>query len=848
MTTSSTSSSNIRVTTSGGGSTTTFADGTVVERDAQGAVIGNSSPQTNSAFYSNNPSINLSSDLSLIPDLAPAGISQSFAESVPSGPKLPFSNPLNKYTSFSCIFTLGVLTNNEINFPDDTYRANGPSILLARNGGTGDKQVFTAFEQSLGITTEYFIDDVEVDTLIAPNRKTRHTNATQIRFSVTEPYSMGMFLQSMATAAYEATASDTGGNATANYLSVPYLLTVEFIGWNDSGNPVKIPETKRMFPLKFTNVDFNVTAGGSQYSVTAKPWHEQALADEVQTIKEDIDIKGETVAELLQIGKEGEESLTFLLNDRELRTQEAGNKSVGDSYVILFPQTQGSAEEQLAGEAIDDTGALSVPPGISQTIEQVKNDGLTLDGIKSFAENTDDMNEIGLSKIKKSAFDSGNDFYADPQLSEFNPGVFDRNAAQIEDGLVRLNFKKGTRIQEIIEEVVLLSEFGRRLYKREAENGFKKWFRIETDVYNITSEDAIKQQGRSPRVYVFRVVLFDTHVSRFAGTTDPSPGIDSIKRQAVKRYDYIYSGKNDDIIDFDIQFDAAFFKAVQADLGQFGQDTLNTGESSTQPPAAPPPALRRSSGQDIGETGRATALAESAEIISARTGNTGGGAQNHPETAIARIFNEAFVNSNVDLVSVELEILGDPYYIADSGMGNYNASPNPLSPNLTSDNTINYQNGDVDIVLNFKTPIDIGQDGFMEFPEDTSVPVAEFSGIYQVNYVTNRFSQNVFTQRLSMIRRPNQTDGDARTPSLVEEAGEEARMSPFASPDEAFGFSLTGLDFGSLLDSVTNQTEDAAGGLLDDVFGGITSSINDIGDAVGQAFQFNSSQDSNTEE
>ena len=32
--------------------------------------------------------------------------------------------------------------------------------------------------------------------------------------------------------------------------------------------------------------------------------------------------------------------------------------------------------------------------------------------------------------------------------------------------------------------------------------------------------------------------------------------------QACKKYDYIYTGQNDDILEFDINFDAAFFTAI----------------------------------------------------------------------------------------------------------------------------------------------------------------------------------------------------------------------------------------------------------------------------------------------
>ena len=41
--------------------------------------------------------------------------------------------------------------------------------------------------------------------------------------------------------------------------------------------------------------------------------------------------------------------------------------------------------------------------------------------------------------------------------------------------------------------------------------------------------------------------------------------------------------------------------------------------------------------------------------------------------AIAREFHAALINSQADLVNCKLEIMGDPWYLSDSGLGNYQA-------------------------------------------------------------------------------------------------------------------------------------------------------------------------------
>jgi len=68
-------------------------------------------------------------------------------------------------------------------------------------------------------------------------------------------------------------------------------------------------------------------------------------------------------------------------------------------------------------------------------------------------------------------------------------------------------------------------------------------------------------------------------------------------------------------------------------------------------------------------------------------------------------------------------------------MGNYNALQVPGVLNITADGTMNYENGEVDIALNFRTPLDYGPNGYMEFPGGGTTPVGEFSGLYKVIFV-----------------------------------------------------------------------------------------------------------------
>jgi len=683
--------------------------------------------------------------------------------------RLPLENPLSSYASFNCIFTLGILTNEQTTFPDQTYRQGQPFRTLIRSGGTVNRQVQTKYEQDFGITGEYFIDNVNVESVIAPTGKTRQTNATKISFTVTEPYSMGLFLQTMAQSAFEA--------GHTNYAKAPYLLTIEFIGYDTDGNAYSVPNTKRYFPMFFSGINFNVTAGGSEYSIEAIPWNESAFADEIQTVKENIDIKGETVADFLQIGEEDNESLTYWLNRPEVADEEADNKQTRDEYVIMFPTAESSVEENIF-DTSQRTGTATQNVDQGSSSAQVNVKSVTADQVRNYVEDDANINKIGKSKIVSSAFEAGNQVFGRPEFEEENPGVFSRGNITISENGRRMTFKQGTRIQEIIEEILLLSQYGRNLATQEADSeGMKEWFKIESSVYPITDPESESQRGQSARVFVYRVVPYRYNAIATNKPSAPTPGLEQLKANSVKKYDYIYSGQNDDILSFDIQFNTAFFQAIQFDLGQLGQDQKEGGAAASinpDPETTPtvPDGRQNNDGQGTQEA------QSSIQNVGAVQQSDGGGTRNSTETAIARMFNEAIVNG-VDLITANMEILGDPYFIADSGQGNYTALISDVSPNITEDGTINYQRKEVDVIVNFRTPVDIGEDGFMQFPTVDSEPVSQFSGVYKVVTVINSFAQNKFTQTLELIRRRNQKpeEAEADNDSVAETGGTENQQA-----------------------------------------------------------------------
>lgn len=776
----------------------------------------------------------------------------------------PQKNPLSKFSSYNNIFTFGAIKRESFNDPDSTYRLTGPDVIVLQSGGSGNRQVRTQLEKAAGITGEYFIDDVEIKCLVAPGSKTKQTNATNISFNVMEPYSMGLFLQTLHIAAAQA--------GYTNYLECVYLLQVDFIGYDDNGRSFKDSNSKRMFPLKLSNVTFDVSEGGSNYEVTAIPYHEIALSDEIQQTQVAVDIKGTTIVDFLQTGPE---SLATILNTREQEQVKAGNKKIADEYVIMFPNELTSASASGAGKTEDTNGATTqsetseagavseekkqelfeqlsgieggeVPADFDAEISKIL--GIVVkrsqigESIREAAEKEENVNIIGKSKVAKNYLDEGKQMFGKPAFTEDKekaPGVFQRGNIKISDEGRRINFASGTKIQTIIEEVLLLSDYARRFVTEQPDtNGMKTWFRIETDLFLIPGNDNVAQTGEGAKVFVYKVVPYKTHVARITSPTTAPPGYVNLRKQAARQYDYMYTGQNDDIINFDIDINVAFFQALSGDMGQLGK-TQKTQGSNSLTAALETPVHGTSEGDKKNSSSAGISSAKS--VPKTNTGESGSGVAGHPENQIARSFNDAIVNSEVDLVTIEFEIWGDPYYIADSGMGNYGAK-NTGGINITSDGTMDYQSSEVDIIVNFRTPVDTRDEGYMKFPAGGSKAVGAFSGLYQVTEVTNTWSANKFSQKLKTIRRRNQPEDTGIKPldiaiESVIEKGIDAIISPLASAPVAAFNGLQDDIQGAVNELSAALSASPVGGALANGVAALESEIGNIQNSLGAALQ-----------
>ena len=708
---------------------------------------------------------------------------------------LPLPNELERFASYNNIFSFGCISPEELNFPDETYRKTGVrsgQMVLRSNGGlTAPQKPRTHAESHYNIDTAYFIDNVDIETVIAPNKKSRMTNFHSLSFEIREPYSMGQLLQTMQLAAMNA--------GYQNYLEAPWLLTINFLGWQDAeqSSPA-LQSSKKLLPCKIVSVDFNVDTEGSIYRFSCSAFNDEAFTDGAQNLPCNVTLYGKDLEEICQSGLG---SLATAINTHILKQQKFEKDKVEqDEYIFSFPQETSSFQQSILfkGQAAAMTGTATTgdtykeKEGIDyeaalaslntneqaynkyyeqasmgysmQTTADIQKDyvnsllgysikrGKLSETIKKTIANRDaGINAIGKNLIKpEEPLSSGDSPFGNAEfVLNRKTQTMERGATTIDPKRRTIQFRAGTPIQRVLEELVLLSEFGQSVLKKQLQDktGNVPWFRIEADLYIVEDPEAEKKRGRMPRIYVYKITPYDVNTQFFKMPNDPPAGYNQLVQEAAKAYNYMYTGYNKDILEFDIRFENAFYKSIAGDLGNNAGSNEPANQSTTKK-------TTEVELQGIDGPAGANVTNVQKDNTSNASNELAGGLTETAELKIARQFNESLANSDVDLITMTIKILGDPYYIADSGMGNYNAQTTSFT-NINADGTINHQSGQVHILLNFLTPIDIDEPSGRYKMDGPQVGVSNFSGLYQVIGVNNNFSGNLFTQELELVKMNN---------------------------------------------------------------------------------------------
>lgn len=515
-----------------------------------------------------------------------------------------------------------------------------------------------------------------------------------------------------------------------------------------------------------------LSASGCRYQIKAHSWAEVALSDTYNVLKQDTAISGETVVKMLQ---SGENSLEQVVNSRlkKIATSDKNKEPfLPDEIAIIFPKkgvVVSESSDKPTSATIDTKSGSTGNGDIEKNISLTRNKSTNL-----FVQADGDLSELGTASLGFDLSRGGQnsktpDNPNTPSNAENTITIqaldnkkFARSSYQVDPKKPEFVFKKDTTIINAITEVMLMSEYctGAVTGQPDATTGNYKWFRIETHTYMLTPNDANKAINVAPKLLVFRVVPYEVHHSKFIGPNTTPVGYEDMVQQTVKRYDYIYTGKNTNIIDFKLTLTNNFATDILADgLGAYSGSALMTrlGQQGAAIGKDEPYAYPSSTASSDKVGGDSATGVSRHSFNTDRWKNSDGSDADNYKTLVAKVFQKRILNSDTEKVAADMEIVGDPYYIADSGLGNYTNTNSTSKRNLTDTGAMDYQSSEVDILFNFRTPVDLNPQGTMTFAGDIKTELeVPFSGLYQVITVKSNFVRGKFTQTLQLMRRPNQ--------------------------------------------------------------------------------------------
>ena len=715
-------------------------------------------------------------------------------------------NVLHDFASVNHKITLAVMDASEVNYPG-LVLTRGPKYPVAQTAGKTGGEII-GVEQGGDLNLEFLIDNLSIKSVVSHNPKSRGTQQTQVEFDVIEPYSLGLFFQALKVQSIKAYGEE------ADYIHVPFCLVVEFIGYDDEGKKItgsssqKLRDIKRVIPIALRQVQLAASFSGSRYSCVGYPWNETSMRDHNIGCKKDMTLRGSTVGEILQWG---ENSLTNMLNEqiggKTKKKGEDDEKIDFDDTAIVFPEPFGLSSDNLVpdSDVIQDlnndrsatafhddpneTGSSFTKRKTDTQLQELFSIGGNFVNVTNFQvpnNNYDGEDTGGLRLDQRSGGNfTGNEIGKskmlahDKALNTVGKKFQEKNKVMNKQGTVHINSKisanfkanevtlhvlKGTKVTDIIETVIIFSEYGQSIANYQKTNSKSpriKWFRIHPQCWQLRDSFAFRRMNRHPRVYAYNVVPFQVHETAGGSMVDATSfakNMNLLRRTIHKKYHYLYTGKNEDILNFDLNYQFSFFDLQRERPSSNSNSSIYPGQGVRIETDS---AINRNSTVVLNPNKNEIKDGAGANETSSEDLKTpiAGLEFNNPAIQTAIQFNENIMNSQVDLLNLTLSIVGDTYFLPNSGMGNL-VIRNVFSTNPDIEfgkREMDYLNGMCHVEVFFNTPVDIDEKtGDMKSAaiaggDGTAVRLGTFSAIYRVVEVESTFRGGKFEQDLRLV-------------------------------------------------------------------------------------------------
>ena len=652
-------------------------------------------------------------------------------------------NILHRFATYNTLFTLSGISEEELQ--DHSFLNNPVHDVIARSGGIGGNTVardsfegtgraddvdrivrdaYKNFKESytdsvniLKSGRDIFIEEVNMLSTVGPSEERGLADFVKMNFKLHEPFGIS-FIEKVRAA--------TRLNNFTDYQDAPLLLTIEFKGFDENGRPQAPYGTVRKIPILITRVDLDVNEGGAVYDVTAVRINDIAFDDRFKFPRCKISINASTLSGA------GEQLENQLNESIKKERDEHKVREVLDEYRIEFDREVVSLSKGFVGQ---------------KNTVNTRVGGVTSDKIEIEVGEAEIYNLTSVTKLiedivrsTKGYEDLATDFWTSYLKRTKQIGL--RETAT--DAEIR-KFIQSDQLEKVISL-----------------NPFVDWFKIKTAVKtDYRQYDNINKMHK--KIVTYKVIPYKIHVLKFM-----RPGVfmknNVAKQQALKHYNYLYTGENVDIQNLRINYKTAYYMRNSVEVDK-GPDTVFEKLDTL---------ISKVRGKENPRDRDVTQLRSYPSIIKGRSVFQVGDADKGKES-LKQDFYDYLTNPTVDMMRIEMEILGDPAYLCQDQFIPLNARDQARRKGLLFDEQSGSFNADQYtplIELNYRLPDDINDKTGVMFEKNSTVPEENlfFSGVYQVVKIDSTIANGSFTQTLTCVRLNNQ-NGLGSDPDIVKVAG-----------------------------------------------------------------------------
>ncbi len=701
-------------------------------------------------------------------------------------------NILHKYTSYTYRITLFFLTARDYNnlaanptkfVPKYSLISSGAGFattmgtLVAQETRTGQAD-YNQTTRHPDFQTDFFIDNLSILTTVGLNAKTKASNAINISFTITEPYGLSLLdrLQS---------ACETSEDRTVNYITQPYLLQIdllasatdELLGGSQQKNNVI---TSKKIPIKLLEMKIKPSGSGTTYAVRAIPFHHTAFDVTAASMPVPITVEAGTVGEFFSSDEDLVKVFTGTIEAEEERIEKELDKWLKDNTIIFANKkpTADQIENQRRALRSGIYNSKSLTAAYNAWNEKIaKEKKLSLLTPITIAFNIPD-DEIRLSKIVNPDASSSTDV----RMQQTSTGYNKPDDSSGYKNKQSFTVKQGTSIIDIIDMVMSKSEYIKKQIKTRKseqnsdtartnyENGNDRSGELtakqKLKYYKILPTVALKDFDYSTNNYS-RTILYSILPYEAYNSYHPNfPQItaQNVEENVVRQYEYLYTGKNRDILKLDVDFDSTFYTLITTKGDQVSRIGSDAGSDDTPADVV----------QDkySSTTTNVTNSTVTKGFTGSNQASVGTAKANDPdEQVIADLKNSIYTRQRGDALNIKLQIVGDPDFIKQDDIFINAGSPeeynNYLSKRLANNTTrpiaedgqILFDAEQIYVKVTFKNAVDINDSigivNKQDILQNGRSTNGTFSGIYRVLDVQNDFSRGQFTQTLNLVRMPD---------------------------------------------------------------------------------------------